>query len=167
MFDEKYPNGYGIFIAPMFACLINKLELSKKQIKWIFILGLSMCLIQYVFILLISIHRGTFYMNALHYQYPASIIIPISVFVCFKYINWDILISRLHVSKLLITKLCSCSFGIYLIHNFIQIIFGWFCNHIIDLHLNNGYCGYIFVYITSLFTIIVMKKIPGLRMLVP
>lgn len=167
LFNEEYPHGWGIYIAPMFAWLIKTENLTRRHRRWIYVAGIVMCILHYMIMLLKSMHDGEFYMDELNYQWPASIIIPIAVFVFFMNTDWNKIISKLHISKETIVKISSCSFGIYLIHNFVQIASGWFCHHVIDLKLNNGYFGYVFIYGISLIIILKMKHIPYLKKIVP
>lgn len=96
------------------------------------------------------------------YTSPFCFVTSLAVFILFKNIDWETVISRIHISPAVFTNISSCSLGIYLIHGGIRS----FSNHH-NLILTNPYIGAILLYVLSLSIVWTMKKIPILKYIVP
>lgn len=140
-------------------------EISKKIRRRVYFVALLTIIMHFLIFLLKTQHDGTPFQQSLNYNYPLSFIIPIAVFIYFKYTNWEKLLNFLHLNSAIIAKVSSCSLGVYLIHNAIQEISLQF--DIPHLPFVNHYIGFIVTYITSLLIIYLMKHIPIIKKIVP
>lgn len=140
-------------------------EISTNIRRKIYFIAFLTMIAHFLIFLLKTQHDGIAFRQSQNYSYPISIIVPIAVFIYFKYTNWEKLLRLLHINKGIITKISSCSFGIYLIHNAIQKISLQF--DIPHFPFVNHYIGFIVTYITSLLIIYLMKQIPIIKKIVP
>lgn len=140
-------------------------EISMNNRRKIYLIAFITIIAHFLIFLLKTQHDGIAFRQSQNYSYPISIIVPIAVFIYFKYTNWEKLLRLLHINKALVAKISSCSFGIYLVHNAIQKISLQF--DIPHLPFVNHYIGFIVTYITSLLVIYLMKKIPIIKKIVP
>ena len=116
-FDVNLVLGYsGYFLGGYY---LDKFELGKKSRKFIYVLGLFCIIATAVLTYIVSVEAGK--ANDIFYSYlsPNVLLASIAVFVFFKYE-----VSKMNFSKnilKLLRILSSCSFRIYLVHDFFNI----------------------------------------------
>lgn len=109
-----------------------------------------------------TLSLGEFYMDGLDYSSPHSFIVPVAVFLWFKNTNWQKFFDTMHIKKTFIHLLSSCSFGVYLLHWGVQVLgkkYGIPC-------LNYFY-GFLVTYFICIFLVMLLKKTPFVKCLVP
>lgn len=155
-------NGYLIFV--ILGYLIRDMDISKKNRIIIYILGINSCLFRYFWTYFSSTKLG--YKDGLLFDYTQfhSVFLAVAVFVLIKQIKWNKYISK--KSQRIISKISSCSFGIYLIH----IIVMYYERQILDISVYSIWWRTICViltYIISLLIVYILKKIPLVKRIVP
>lgn len=159
----------GICGGYMFLTLIgyrlSKTELSKKVRYVIYICGIGGWLIRFVSTLIISQRIGDIYRDLWGYFNFPSVMLSVAVFVWFQYHDWHLIEKHEGVQKL-ISTVSGCSFGVYLIHYY----FVWKMPGILGLSTASWQwrtLGIFVVYFVSLAIVWIIKKIPGIKYLVP
>lgn len=139
-----------------------QIDLKIKQRRMIYVMGGISCFIHFCGLFFLSIWDGKFNWCFLNYAYPTSVMMAIAVFVWFRYTHWESVLSKLHLTTIQLSFISSCSFGIYLIHRFIHNIGSHF-----GIPFQNHYIGFILTYFVAFCAIVIMKKIPIIRNIVP
>lgn len=173
MFDKPFPaildyflnnNGYIMFL--ILGYLLSTTKLSKGSRIIIYIMGIASAIFRYVYTYYFSIKEGTLNRDLFDYCSAFSVLLAMAVFVFVKKINWEKIIDKLHIKAQTLSKISSCSFGIYLIHILIM-------TQLTDkLKLNVYSIGYrtvgaALLYIICLGLVYLIKKIPILKKIVP
>ncbi|MCD8291998.1 MAG: acyltransferase [Prevotella sp.] len=96
------------------------------------------------------------------YSSPTCFFMSMGVFLWFKRKDWAKYIGAIHLSPQFVQRISSCSFGVYLLHGFILS-----CCRRLHIGLDNRYFGFLIIYAISLLCIIIMKKIPVIKNIVP
>lgn len=152
-------------IFPILGYLLSKTDFSKRQRVIIYLLGIFGLVLRYLGTILLSNAQGS--LNELFWGYTnfPSVMLAVAIFVLAKNINWEKMISTSRRIDL-VSKVASCSFGIYLIH---MVLF-YYMLEITGLDggrlLWRTVCPVI-AYLICFGIIAVLKKIPGLSKLVP
>lgn len=139
---------------------LNKIRLNKKQIGYIYIIGLIGLMITVIGTTMLSIDKGNYVRTFNRYLGPSMIMVSIGIFVFIKNIKWDILLNNERLNKIIIDA-SAVSFGVYLIHALILDILR---SLNLDVTLFNPILSIplmaIGVAIISYTTIKLMKKLP-------
>lgn len=162
--DLRSPLNGGYIIFPLIGYWITNYPLSRKTRGWIYFLGVLGWVIRFYFTLTRSLAEGTINMETSGYTNYPAILQSVAVFVWFYYHDWSFLDSG--KSAILLQKLSSASFGIYLVHFYIMraVI------DIFDVPMQSAWwriAGIPCVYILSLCVTLIGKKLPILEKLFP
>lgn len=153
---------YGVFYA-ILGYLLSIEKISKKHRIVIYIFGVSSMLLRYFYTLYFSLESQKLVKTLFGYGQFHSILLVAMVFLFIKNINFNFIGEK---ASQFISKVSSCSFGIFLIHMTIM----HYEKRI--LHLSGSSIlwrtGCVFItYFLSLSIIYMMKKIPIVKKIVP
>lgn len=153
---------YVVFV--LLGWLLSNRELTKHQ-KTILYLGTAIGLVyRYLTTFILSRNAGLVVRTTWGYSAWHSILLAAAVFVFVKDLKLDERLSD--KSKRVLATLSSCSFGIYLMH---EIIMHYEIG-VFDLNVNSWVYRTLFIFVTysiSVLAVLIMKKIPVLRRIVP
>ncbi len=156
--------GYMIFV--FLGYVLSKTDLTKKQRYVIYAAGVIGWALQFFGTLWLTTPGGEISMVFKGYNNLPSVLQSVAVFVFFKHLSYDGIKRRLPWFEKAVTVIAGLTFGIYLIHEYLIWLlpgwFGWDAGSIIFRTLG---AGLIFVLAAGLTYVI--KKIPGLRKIVP
>lgn len=156
-------SGYIIFV--IVGYILSKIDLSKKSRYLIYFGGIIGIVIRYGMTYTLSIRDGQLNKMSWGYLNLPSVLLAVAVFTLFKYINWDKLFKTEKI-KDIIRKISGASFGIYLIHMLViralLHYFGWN-----TFGWKWRYGGGVIVYACALTIVLLMKKIPLIKKIVP
>lgn len=155
---KLFPIGSGYLCFPIYGYYLNKYPLSLNKRKIIYIMGVLGAIIIFLMQLWLSISSGINDRTYMDYLSPFCILLATAVFVFFKYTNWN----SLEKYSNYISFVSSCTLGVYLVH-YIVIAILRYMNYICSEH----YFSFVIVYIISLFVILIFKKIPYIKNIVP
>lgn len=154
----------GWLIFPIIGYLFATTDFTKIQRIIIYVLALFSATLRYFGTVLLTRESGvlnkTFYGDIAYF----SVMLACGVFVFFKYNN---IIKKLEnndkISKI-ISKISSCSFGVYLMH---MLIFRFLGRYIEVYHWQWRLLVPFVIYFIALITTYILKKIPVLKYIVP
>ena len=145
--------------------LASTVEIEKKWRLVIYGAAIAVMILRFVYTAVMSAQLQI-YANTLSYSdiYFTDAIPALAIFVWFRYHDF----SKLNESTTkLLAKVSACSFGVYLIHRFFvqEVVFGL-------LHLSAGsfvvrLVAPILIWVTSVAVVLVLKRVPVLRRIVP
>lgn len=153
--------GYTIYV--VLGYLLSKTKLDKKKRYILYALGILSCILRYSVTYYLSTKQG--YKEELLFGYVQfhTILLACAVFEFIKNINWDKILKK-EAAKNTISKIASCSFGVYLIHKIVMY-------YEINLLGIQGYklyiLGPILTYAIALVITYILKKIPLVNKIVP
>lgn len=129
----------------------------------IYALGLASMVFRYVYTYISSNNLG--YVDRTYFDYTAwpSVLLAVAVFVFFKYLDT----SRFEPHTKAISKLASCSFGVYLIH---KPILDYLIIGALDIPMTSVLLrtvGVVILYSVCVAIVLVLKRLPLLRRIVP
>lgn len=160
--------GYVIYV--ILGYLLSTCELSRRTRGLVYIGGLLAVLGRYLGTFFLSKRDGT--LNQLFFGYTSifGVGLAAAVFIFFKQLPFDRLAQKLEEKGIPATRwtafISSCSFGIYLIH--IAVMSMVQKQHSVNI---SGWkwrlLGPVLVYVICLVIIGVLKKIPGVKRLIP
>lgn len=156
--------GYAIFA--ILGYLLSEYELPKKYRISIYIGAIFGLIYRYATTFILSKQAGRVVKMTWGYTSWHSILLACSIFLIIKYINFDKLLEKKEKAKKIISKVASCSFGIYLIH----LIIMYYEITLLNIDINMWQWrifGIISTYIISLVIVLLLKKIPIVKKLVP
>lgn len=157
-------NAYIMFL--LLGYLLSTAKLSKKNRIVIYGLGIISALIRYVYIYYFSTKEGTLNRDLFDYCSAVSVLLAMAVFVFAQNVNWEKVIAKLKVNSKMLSKISSCSFGVYLIHMMVK-------NNLTNIFNLDVYSiwyrtiGAILLYMICLIIVYIIKKIPILKKIVP
>lgn len=155
--------GYIVYV--LLGYLLSTEKLEKKYIYLIYILGIFGLLFRYFTTYILSKNAGSVVTITWGYTQWHCLFLSMAIFVFIKNLNIKCIEKKNSLCNL-ISKIASCSFGVYLIHFIIRQIY-------ISLFNINVYSwtfrtfGVLVVYCVSLILVYLIKKIPILRKFVP
>lgn len=159
---EWFPLGcHYIFIALMGYWLGHN-DICLKYRRWIYVAATLLAVGVYGLHLYKTIRMGQWFYQGMVYDFMPSVVIPIAVFIWFKYTSWSKFLSFIHVSPSVIARISGCSFGVYLLHGAVLCVSERYA-----LAFSNQYYGFILTYIFCLITILVLKNMPYINKIVP
>ena len=155
-----FPMGSMYFIYAVLGYFISR----RKDLLWkrYVYLGLLSGVVQFVLLAVFHQSGSSLYKVFLQYEYPLNFFVTLGVFYFFVNYDWTLLLKKFHIKPAVIAKVSSCSLGVYLLHATIIFLSNW-----LNLNIANPYFGFICVYLISLTIILLMKKIPVVKMMVP
>ncbi len=163
--DFNFPIACGYIGYVVLGYLISTQDISKRTRYIIYFLGIISLLIRYFGTYFLSRRDGVINRLFFNYLYFTALFLTLAVFVFIKNINLNKIFKTEKTAKI-ISRISSCSFGIYLIH---QIVMTY---EIKFLSINTRSwewrtIGAICTYIICLGIVYVIKKIPILKRIVP
>lgn len=153
--------GYVLYVLLGYVLATEKI--SKKSRYSIYLVGVACVLLRYFSTVFLSNEHGLYKVFWGYVNFPA-VVLAISVFVFFKYVNWS-KIFRNEKSLNLLTHISSASFGIYLIHMIVMNFF-WSLN-VNTYGLKWRLLGAPLIYVICLIIVKVMQHIPIVKKIVP
>jgi surface polysaccharide O-acyltransferase-like enzyme len=158
------PISSGYILFTVLGYLLSKKDLPKKIRCCIYGFGIIGWALRYFMTLFRSYAIGKIDQTFYGYVNFPSVLLAVAVFVWFRYHDWSFIATPQKIY--VIQKISSASFGIYLIHFY-------FLRFVVDnFHINMctwqwRILGVPFVYIFSLVSVLILKKIPVISKLVP
>ena len=170
LFGIYYNNSFsvqfgGYIVYVLLGYLLSTEDINKKYKYLIYAIGIIGLIFRYITTFIFSKEAGSVVTTTWGYTQWHCIFLSTSVFLLFKDSKINNIAAKPNITKA-ISKIASCSFGIYLIHFIIRHCY-------IVLFDINVYAwhfrvfGALVVYIISLCIILIMKKIPIINKLVP
>lgn len=156
------PVGSSLLLYPLLGYAINKLPQFNQYRRCFYIVGLISAILHFtilsysIVVLGFDSHR---YQNT---EEATSVLMAIAVFLWFMNCDWGKVVKKLKISPSVISKVSSCSLGIYLLQLLLFVLSGK-----LGLPLQNPYIGALLTYCVALLVVMVMKKIPVLKYIVP
>ena len=150
------------FIFVVLGYLLLKTDIKKRDRIIIYVLGFLCIVFRYFMTYYFSRKSGVLITTTWGYTRPHSIILAVSVFVFFKYLNYNGISDN--IKKIFIT-LSRCSYGIYLIH----LIIKYYETDLFNLNIYSWEYrtfGILLTYFISLLIVYIFKKIPILKRIV-
>lgn len=157
-------NSYIIYI--LLGYLLSTNNMNKKQRMTIYILAIIAILTRYFHTMLGSINIGKLNKDSWGYTAFTGVFPTLAVFICTKNINWEKILNKVKIKSIHISRLASCSFGVYLMHILVK-------NKITNLlNINTTSYFYRLIFPIILYAICVslvycIKKVPILKKIVP
>lgn len=173
IFDTTFPtifnyclnqNSYIMFL--LLGFLLSTSDLNKKKRIIIYVLGILSALIRYWYTYYFSIQTGEVNQNLFDYCSAVSVMLAVAVFIFIKQVNWNKVIKKVKINTNVLSKISSCSLGIYLIHMLVKNEL----TNLLKLDIYSIYYrtfGAIILYIICLIIVYIIKKIPIIKKIVP
>lgn len=160
-------NSYFIFVFLGYLLSTEELKPSARYI--IYAAGIFGALFRYGAVFLLSTRDGAKNTLFFNYGYFPSVLLACAVFVWFKQVNWEQVLEKLHLRPKIITMLSSCSLGIYLIH---RVVMYYELKLLAPFGITNVRVIWrtlliLATYFISLTIVWLLKKVPGVRKLLP
>lgn len=153
-------SGYLIFV--ILGYLFSTEELNRKQRLVIYGFGLFGAVLRYAMTVILSVRDGA--INKMFFSYTEyySVFLAVAVFVLFKYMPVNFLSDK----KAVLSKISSCSFGVYLIH---MIVIRFLSSLLPETVFGAVWrmTAPVFIYLIALIITFVLKKIPIIKKIVP
>lgn len=146
--------------------LISTSDLSKRVRLGIYCLAISSLALRYGFTYVSSSQLGVVDRTFFTYMGFTAVFLAMGIFTWFKYHDWSRKPNLEKLSKQ-ICAISSCSFGVYLIHRIVLADFVFRILEVSPLSVPLRTIGPILIYLACLTIVYLVKKIPGLKMLVP
>ena len=170
IFNIEYNNyltilldGYIIFV--VLGYLLSTMELKKKQRALIYILGITSCILRYCVTYFLSTRDQKINKLLFGYTQFHSVFLAVAVFVFIKNVNWNKIINKEKLTNTL-SKISGCSFGIYLIHKIVM----YYEQLIFNINVYSAIwrtIGAVITYLICLVLVMILKKLPILKRVVP
>ncbi|MCD8367517.1 MAG: acyltransferase [Clostridiales bacterium] len=148
---------------------LSTCDLNRKTRYGLYISGAAGAVIRYVAIFMLSTRDGT--KNSLFFncQYFPAVMLAVAVFVWAKQVDWERVLARVYVTPQRVAKLSSYSLGIYLTH---KIVMHYELNWLAQWGITNRNVLWRTIwipvtYLLALALVALLKKIPGVRRIVP
>lgn len=155
--------GYILFV--LLGYLISTQEIKKRYRVIIYVLGILSMIFRYVMTYYWSTKAQNVDRTLFGYIQFHSVFLAAAVFIFVKNIKFNEIIKNNKISKFL-SKISSCSFGIYLIHQIVM----YYETHLLNINIYGWKwrtIGIITTYLISLTIVYILKKIPILKKVVP
>lgn len=136
-------------------------ELSYSTRKRIYLAAICSAVLIFVGTYLLSVNKPAYYKYFLSYTNIPCTITAFGIFVFFRNLDWQNILSKIHLSPCCLTKFSSLSLGIYLIQA------TWFIvvSHI-DFFQKYTLVQFIIMYILCIISVWIIKRIPIMRRMV-
>lgn len=155
--------GYVVFV--LLGYLLSTTDIKKPVRYGIYVFGILCACLRYFSTLIISQQQHELFKVFWGYTNLPSVGLAVAVFVFFKSQSWKWIAQSESLTKIVKT-VSSASFGIYLIH---MIIIREVCN-IFHVNIYSGWWrafAAVGVYLTALFIIKILQRLPLIKHLVP
>lgn len=164
--DLSLPVAGGYVIYALTGYLLATTNISRKLRFALYGLGIASFALRYFYTLFGSVETGVLDASLFNYMLPTALFPAVAVFLWFKHHDWKRM-PNLERKASVIARISSCSFGIYLIHKLIldDIIFRMLGVPINSILLR--IIGPFILYGICLAIVLLIKKIPVLKNLVP
>lgn len=161
----NFPIATGYIVYVILGYLISTQDIDKKKRYIVYLLGVISILIRYFATYFLSKKYGIVNKLFFNYTYFTALFLALSVFLFVKNINFKKFLKTEKAINI-ISKISSCSFGIYLIHMIVMTY------EVKLLAINTRSwewrtIGAICTYLVCLVIIYIIKKIPILKRIVP
>lgn len=154
-------SGYAIYV--ILGYLLSKEELDNKWKILIYVGAVFGILYRYITTFILSKSAGQVIKTTWGYSSWHCMLLTVSVFIIIK----DLKIEEINdTAKTIMAKIAQCSFGIYLIHMIVKACY----IKVFNINTLSWYFrtfGVLGIYIISLVGVMLMKKIPILRKILP
>lgn len=153
--------GYLLFVILGF--LLSEKEISKKNRKMIYLLGIASIVFRYIFTYFASNAIGAVDRTFFDYLSFPSVFLGVAVFVFFKQLDT----TRIEKWAKPLSNLSACSFGVYLIH---KPILDYFILGKLEIPMTSiplRTIGVLLLYAFCVVIVLILKQIPLVRRLVP
>ena len=157
-----FPLGGGFLSVCMAGYIIMSYNIDRQYRKIIYWGGIIAIFLHFIWMVYKTLSLGEFYMDGLDYSSPHSFIVPVAVFLWFKNTNWQKFFDTMHIKKSFIHLFSSCSFGVYLLHWGVQVLGNKY-----GIPCMNYFYGFLVTYFICIFLVMLLKKIPFVKCLVP
>lgn len=144
--------------------LLKDISLSRKQRFLIYVVGFGMMVFRYIYTYHFSRITGITDTTIKGYQVFHAVLYSVAVWVMGWNIKWKNCIPKWLQDRL--PMIASCSLGVYLIHKFVM----HYEMQLLSLNDHRFMWRTICIlltYLTSLFIVLILKKIPIIKMIVP
>ena len=173
MLDIKFPNvlnymvgqnSYIIYI--LLGYLLSTTKVNKKEKIGIFALAIIALATRYLHTMFASINSGSLNKDSWGYTAFTGLFPAVAIFIFIKDLDWEKILGKLRISTKLISNLAGCSFGVYLMHLLVR-------SRLINLFNINSASYFqrlifpFILYIVCVIIIVIIKKIPVLKKIVP
>ena len=160
-----FPMFGGYLMLPVLGWLLSRHEFTRTQRIWLYAAGATCLVVRYVGTAVLSDAEGQ--LNDVFWGYLnfPGVVYSAAVFVFARYVNWDS-VFRSDRSRSALSKVAGCSFGIYLVHMFVF----YYSIPITGLYIEDPVFRWVLppiAYAICLVAVLLMKRIPLLRRLVP
>lgn len=157
-------NGYIIYV--ILGYLLSTEEIGNKSKIMIYVGAIIGLIYRYLTTFILSKIAGVVIRTTWGYFSWHCMLLACAVFIFVKNLNFDIKLKDKEKITNILSRISSCSFGIYLIHMiikyYITILLNWN-----ELSWSYRTFGVIVVYGISLIIVFLLKKIPVIRKVVP
>ena len=153
----------GMLMFVILGYLLSKSSFTKRTRALIYIVGVASLIFRYVYTYCSSNALGVLDRTYFNYSAFPSVMLAVAVFVFFKELDT----SRLNKYSKQISLLSSCSFGVYLIH---KPILDRLVLNILHIPMTSPVLrtiGVIILYFFCVALVLLLKKIPFVRRIVP
>lgn len=155
-------SGYAIYV--ILGYLLSEEELDNKWKILIYIGAVIGILYRYITTFILSKSAGQVIKTTWGYSSWHCMLLTVSVFIMIKNLKIEDKINN--TAKTIMAKIAQCSFGIYLIHMIVKACYIKVFNiNTLSWHFRTF--GVLGIYIISLVGVMLMKKIPILRKILP
>lgn len=162
-FNFPVASGYIMYVVLGYLIATQKINKGKRYL--IYSLGIFSAILRYVVTYYLSVRDGSTNKLLFEYLYFTALFLALAVFVFIKNINFDKIIKSEKTAKI-ISRISSCSFGIYLMHRVIMTYEIKFLN-VYTYSWQWRTIGAIATYLICLAIVYIIKKIPILNKIVP
>lgn len=155
----------GFLIYTVLGYLLSTEDIPLRRRILIYLLGLFSVLLRYFGTWFLSAKDGTINKTFFGYIEFYAVFLSVSVFLIFKYAKLERLSFKYPRFSSIISKISGCSFGIYLVH---MVIYRKILSQIfVPNSWQFRIIGPFLLYIICLIIVMLLKKIPILRKIVP
>ena len=157
-------SGYAMYL--ILGYLLSETKLTKKQKVVLYIGAIIGLIYRYITTFILSKNAGVVTKTTWGYSSWHCILLTMSVFMVVKDTNICKRISENQKISNILASISGCSFGIYLIHMIVKYYY------VQILHINTAVwhfrtLGVIAIYVISLIIVMIIKKVPILKKIVP
>lgn len=158
---ELFPMMSNLLMYGVLGYLIARKDFFVGYKKIVYGLSVLSFVISFVFLYhgLVSGFSSKLYTT---YVSPFLLVISVGIFILFKEVKWESVLSKLRIPPEMVTYISQCSFGVYLVHQLFRRVsdhYQWI--------ITNPYYGAFLLYLISLIFVIFLKKIPLIKRIVP
>lgn len=156
--------GYAIFI--ILGYLLSTGNIDKKYRIWIYVGALIGILYRFISTFILSKQAGVVVKTTWGYTSWHSLLLTSAVFLFVKNINIDARLEGKDKLISLLKQIANCSFGIYLIHQMVM----YYEKSLLNINSASWEwrtLGILTTYVICLIIILILKKIPILKKIVP